>query len=158
MTSTMRFDKWENSLGQPYGTVLQVVQGSTSTESVTTSTSFVDTGLTATITPKSASSKILVLTSQLVRPVDNSQDQAYSQFRLLRGTTGILDLKYGGNATRGAGSAAAFSSNNAMTILDSPETTSATTYKVQHRLVAGLRSEAQFENHKANITLLEIAQ
>lgn len=67
MTSTMRFDKWENSLGQPYGAVLQVVHakaaGPVSNASgyfSTTSTSRVSTGLTVSITPKFANSKLLV--------------------------------------------------------------------------------------------------
>lgn len=67
MTSTMRFDKWENSLGQPYGAVLQVVHAkvaapvsSAAGYFSTTSTSRVSTGLTASITPKFANSKLLV--------------------------------------------------------------------------------------------------
>jgi hypothetical protein len=48
----------------PSGSVLQVVQGNTSTEVNTSGTSYVDTGLSASITPSSASSKILVLVSQ----------------------------------------------------------------------------------------------
>ena len=45
------------------GTILQVVQGTTTTETSTSSTSFVDTTLTASITPTSASSKILAVVS-----------------------------------------------------------------------------------------------
>ena len=53
MTSTMRFDKWENSLGQPYGTVLQVVQGVKTDVFTANSSSFIDvTGLSASITPR----------------------------------------------------------------------------------------------------------
>lgn len=70
MTSTMRFDKWENSLGQPYGTVLQAVQylapgkvdSSKTTLLVTTSTSF-STLMTRSIVTKQANSAILVLTN-----------------------------------------------------------------------------------------------
>jgi hypothetical protein len=64
MTSTMRFDKWENSLGQPYGTVLQVVQ--VVDTSITTfsggagSSFFAYNGLNHTITPKGTNSKFLV--------------------------------------------------------------------------------------------------
>jgi hypothetical protein len=61
MTSTMRFDKWENSLGQPYGTVLQVVQGVLSDPVViTTANAWTAIGLSATITPKINTSKILI--------------------------------------------------------------------------------------------------
>ena len=61
MTSTMRFDKWQNSLGQAYGTVLQVVQGVLSDPVViTTANAWTATGLSASITPKFSNSKILV--------------------------------------------------------------------------------------------------
>jgi hypothetical protein len=61
MTSTMRFDKWENSLGQPYGTVLQVVSVTKTDVFSTSSTTYTDiTGLSVSITPKSASSKLLI--------------------------------------------------------------------------------------------------
>jgi hypothetical protein len=64
MTSTMRFDKWENSLGQPYGTVLQTIQ----TVDATTTAFSTDAGgtflaynkLNTTVTPKLNNSKFLV--------------------------------------------------------------------------------------------------
>ena len=57
----MRFDKWENSLGQPYGAVLQVVQAVKSDVFSTTSTSYVNvTGLSVAITPRFSNSRILV--------------------------------------------------------------------------------------------------
>ena len=64
MTSTMRFNRWENTLGQPYGTVLQVVQvvdtNITTISGGTTSTFFAYNGLNNTVTPKAANSKFLV--------------------------------------------------------------------------------------------------
>jgi hypothetical protein len=63
MTSTMRFDKWENTLGQAYGTILQVV----TTEKKDTFATSVGAlwgdvpGLSVTITPRFANSKMLVL-------------------------------------------------------------------------------------------------
>ena len=47
--------------GMPAGSVLQVIVGTLSSSTTTTSTSLVDTGLTASITPSSSSNKILVL-------------------------------------------------------------------------------------------------
>ena len=46
------------------GKVLQVVMGNTTTSAYTNTNTFIDTNLTATITPTSASSKVLVLVSQ----------------------------------------------------------------------------------------------
>ena len=48
------------------GKVLQVVNATYSTDTSTTSTSYVDTGLTATITPLFSTSKVLVLISQKI--------------------------------------------------------------------------------------------
>ena len=48
----------------PTGSVLQVVQGTTLTDTTITSTSYTDTTLTASITPTSSSSKILVIVTQ----------------------------------------------------------------------------------------------
>lgn len=68
MTSTMRFDQWQNSLGQSYGTILQVkyakAAGPTSSNAgyfSTTSTSPVSTGFSVSITPKFATSQLLVM-------------------------------------------------------------------------------------------------
>jgi len=64
MTSTMRFDKWENSLGQPYGTLLQVVQTvHANVATISTggdSTFFAYNNLNTTVTPKLQDSKFLV--------------------------------------------------------------------------------------------------
>lgn len=61
MASVMRFDQWQNTLGQPYGTILQVVQGVLSDPvTFTTANAWTAVGLSASITPKFANSKILV--------------------------------------------------------------------------------------------------
>jgi len=120
------------------GTVLQVVQselGSTVTKTPGVDTT-VDSGLSATITPSSTSSKILVQYSIYL-----GQTSGYNAWtRIVRGSTEI------GNATaegtnRPAGNAAvtAYSGGNdtfhimyaGNSFLDSPNTTSATTYKIQ---------------------------
>ncbi len=58
MASTMRFDKWENTLGQPYGTVLQVIQVFNGTNTVYGSGNYAV--MTASVTPKMANSKIYI--------------------------------------------------------------------------------------------------
>ena len=88
MTSTMRFDKWENSLGQPYGSVLQVVQGVLSTPvTFTSSGSWVSVGINATITPKFIESKILVELNVCVG--SNGSTSYDSGFGLFRNGTQI---------------------------------------------------------------------
>ena len=110
------------------GTVLQVVQGSTSTQTSTSSATFSDTGLTATITPTSATSKILVIVNQ-VSVAKTVGSGNYIQLRLLRNLTTISYIESLGAYTAAAGSN--YIGSLGTNYLDSPATTSATTYKTQ---------------------------
>lgn len=135
------------------GAVLQVVAGSTSTTVTTTSGTYIDTGLTATITPKSASSKILVFVTQSGVSKDGNTGV---NLRLFRASTQI------GNAT--AGYTDTTTSNTAgdlsLTVLDSPSTTASVTYKTQF---AGLGSPfsgtayVQRDSVLSTIILMEVA-
>ena len=75
------------------GKIAQVVTGTTTTSvSVSGNDTYVDTGLTASITPSATSSKVLVLVSQAIflSSNDGSNEQT-SNLKLLRGSTNILD-------------------------------------------------------------------
>ena len=137
----------------PAGSVLQVVNGTYSTQSSTASTSLVDTGLTATITPRSASSKILVFVSQtgLYKQTTNSS----ITLSLLRGASVIAPIELEITVTGNTASSSAASST---TYLDSPATTSATTYKTQI-LSRGAAGTVYWNltNCMSTITLMEIA-
>jgi len=108
------------------GSVIQVVNATYSTQGSTSSGAFVDTSLTATITPSSASNKILVFVSQtgLYKAGSNS----YIILRLVRGATSIVEIEKEIVTTASTGTSTAATST---TYLDSPATTSATTYKTQ---------------------------
>ena len=121
------------------GGIIQVVQATQTSKVTTTGTSYVDTGLSASITPSSNSSKILVIVTQRFF-IERSTDQARGGLRLLRGSTAILQGP--GNASGSEPSGEGFSSANGpgaiqvagaynCSFLDSPSTTSATTYKTQ---------------------------
>ena len=69
------------------GKILQVIQGSTSSEVTTSSTTYVDTGLSQAITT-TGSNKVLVIINQQFRVYRNSS-QALGGFRLMRGSTAI---------------------------------------------------------------------
>ena len=119
---------------QPTGSILQIVQSVKTSVFRTSSLSWVDiTGMTATITPQSASNKIMV-SGNFVLGTTNG---GYFQFRILRGSTAIDIGAADGNKTQATYSSFAndFGSqyNFAYTpmYLDSPNTTSATTYKCQ---------------------------
>jgi hypothetical protein len=110
------------------------VKSATKTDTFTTSsTSFTDvTGLSVNITPTSASNLVLItgfITGQGTSGTNNLF------FRLMRGSTAIAIGDTAGSRVRATGQLSAFSVANALggpfTFLDSPATTSATTYKVQ---------------------------
>jgi len=121
----------------PTGSILQVVQTQKTDTFSTTSTTYVDiTGLSASITPSSSSSKILV--SVTIGNISN-QDAGYAI--LLRDSTQILDAATGGTSVFAGGYGGGGSDGESYfgvvpktnTLLDSPNTTSSVTYKIQAR-------------------------
>ena len=136
--------------------VLQVVTGTTSVQATSSSISYADTGLTATITPQSSTSKILVLVTQVsCYRSAGSTDNAIN-LRLMRGATEIQKIA---NNQGYSGTAIIQQFTISGTYLDSPATTSATTYKTQFaNLVAAAEVGVQIGNvGPSTITLLEIS-
>jgi hypothetical protein len=119
--------KWATPSGG--GKVLQVINAVTTTEIGNSTNVFADvTGLTATITPTLNTSKILVLVSANGLYKSNGNADNAVQLRLVRGSTTIVQMA----GTQSWANAANFNTTAASTgYLDSPATTSATTYKVQ---------------------------
>ena len=109
--------------------ILQVVSGSTSTQASSSVATFADTGLTATITPSSATSKVLVVVSQngCVKTSGNLNNAM--NLKLLRGATDIQSFGIDVGYTNSASSL--YMGCVSTQFLDSPATTSATTYKTQ---------------------------
>jgi hypothetical protein len=137
----------------PAGSVLQVVYGSTTTEVSTASTSaYVDTGITATITPSSTSSKILVTWSIQAY---NSGYNASHKTMLVKDSTQLRAFDFNMYASDQTVMAVASYQH-----LDSPSTTSATTYKLQVKVNSGtLYCQYDDANNDgvSTITLMEIA-
>jgi len=138
------------------GTVLQVVNATYATYGSTTSTSYADTGLTASITPTSASNKILVIVS--LSGVGKSGFNTNAKYQLVRGATAILGIDNGTGFTNTTGYGMCSATAN---YLDSPATTSATTYKVQYGIdTSGGTAYINFSQNAvttSTITLMEIA-
>ena len=117
------------TVGPTVSKILQVVSGSTSTQASSSVATFADTGLTATITPTLATSKVLVVVSQngCVKTSGNLNNAM--NLKLLRGATDIQtfgsDVGYTNSAT------SLYIGCVSTQFLDSPATTSATTYKTQ---------------------------
>ncbi len=127
--------KWAAPAGG--GKVLQVVMGTTSTSTTIASATYTDTTLTATITPSATTSKILCFVSQnFINFKASSAMTGGSSIKLLRGATDIVvrgdkevDLRYDIRAVANGIQYLGLVTNIAY--LDSPSTTSATTYKTQ---------------------------
>ena len=152
------------ALGGKLGQVVSTIKTDTFTSS---SVSFTDiTGLSVSITPSSATSKVLV-----VAFVSGSSEVglANMNLRLLRASTAIAVGDAAGvriQATASINSSDASTQNaSTMQFLDSPATTSATTYKVQGQTNANSfyinRSDSDTDNLYVNrtvstITVMEI--
>ena len=141
------------------GKVLQVVSATYATETSTTSASFQDTNLTASITPSSASNKVLVLVSQTFYATRNS-DECGGHSQLLRGATQLAEhgprLAY---VRQTGGSLTEAGTVDNYLYLDSPNTTSSTTYKTQMRVKNAADSStirSSNDNNLSSIILLEI--
>ena len=110
------------------GKVLQVVSTTYSTQATSSSGTYADTGVSLSITPSLASSKVLVLHTNNWEKDSGSGDNAI-RYNLLRGATQIWEsylIGYQSSAGRLIGT---FS----LQYLDSPSTTSSTTYKTQFK-------------------------
>ena len=136
------------------GAVLQVVNASYNGAVTSTSTSYADTGLTATITPTSITSKILVIVDQAGCEKEAANMQL--MLKLQRGSTDLVVFEaYGGAATSSV-SMINFGTCSC-NLLDSPATTSPVTYKTQYACSAAGRVYVQQAGGSSTITLMEIA-
>lgn len=153
---------WATPAAGGGGKVLQVVQATYATSTATNSTSFTDTGLSATITPSSSSSKILVLITQPFNmQVINAGTNVGMGYQLVRGATAVLTQPVNSVAYYDYANTNYIVNRAVMSLnyLDSPATTSATTYKTQGRLndTASSRTLAyQPESSNSTMLLLEI--
>ena len=115
------------------GGIIQVVQTVKTDTFSKQSTAFVDlTGLSATITPSSSSNKILV-EARIYMSMGTSSGSTTAIFNFVRGSTNIAQPAGSNshNATMHSWNNVAHMAAHGMIFLDSPATTSATTYKIQ---------------------------
>lgn len=141
----------------PAGSVLQVVQSVYAGSSVTTSSATpVTTNFSASITPSSSSSKILVIANPSWSV--NSAGGANG--------TAVMHIYRGGSSryqmycrTYNYDNANGIYQNNAQALiyLDSPATTSSTTYTLFFELAAGNGTSFTSDGGNSSMTLMEIA-
>jgi hypothetical protein len=132
------------------GGILQVVSSTHSTTVTTTSTSYVSTNLTASITPSSTSNRIIVLSTNTIR--NNTAGQSVYG-RLFRGTVAGTAIGAEIDMENSAGAI-----NGSMTLVadDSPNTTSTQTYTYGIKVSGGTGS-AQLGNLTSQMILMEVA-
>ena len=139
------------SVAPGQGKVLQVVNFKTSTEVTTSSTSFSDTGLTASITPSSTSSKILISVHEnSPTKLDNSD----MDITLFRGTTQLSRIT--GFTLYTGTSMELYGQTVSTSYLDTPSTTSSTTYKTRFKRPDGSGTVRLRYPGESTITLMEI--
>ena len=147
--------KWAASAGG--GKILQVVYGSYSTDTTINSTTYTDTGLSLSITPSATTSKILAF-AQTNFYVDVASGNPGARIRLVRGSTSVFELSANANNVAlivGASGSRGGIFQIPLHYLDSPSTTSSTTYKIQARN-DGINTTFQWNNGVANIILMEV--
>ena len=164
------------------GKILQVVTAELTSQASVTGTTHVDTGITASITPTSASSKIFVEYNLNVwfQRTGAGNYQTDGSIQVLRGSTIILPPYSYGNSPQSTGSGYGhgdyhFSSGeggvelgtsvrfrHGYKLIDSPNTTSSTTYKLQFAIGYGgtfyiNKTDSASQTPKSNIILMEVA-
>ena len=137
------------------GGVIQIIENSTTTQANSTSQTFADTGLTATITPQSTSSKIAIFISQNVHKTYQHTDQI--QVNIMRDSTQLV--LWATELMHDNGALAHFNGYGSQSFLDSPSTTSPVTYKTQfrRRLSTSAQVSVQYASGRSSIMLMEIS-
>jgi len=147
---------WVAAGGGGGGKVLQVVSATTTTSTTIATGTFTDTTLTASITPTLNTSKVLVLVSQRYQVAGG--DDAGINWRLLRGATVIGTTSGTGSQYQYIRAQGVPSFNSYLyanhSFLDSPATTSATTYKTQGSTASSV--VFQSDTGLSSIILMEI--
>ena len=141
------------------GSALQTVTATQGSDATNSTNSWTDTGLTASITPTSSNSKVLVLVTHIAQVARTVSDNWLGGIKLLRGST---EIGCGDSYTIGqTHSSHDFAGSNGATYwwwtsheLDSPSTTSSTTYKTQSRADS---DGSVVTVSESRITLVEIA-
>jgi len=150
---TLDIDAWT----PPAGTVLQVVQDSSTTTFTQASSNYAANGLSATITPSSTSNKILILVSGAMYMQNANHHVIATVFR--GGVSSGTDLNtassnYGMSEVYSSGGA--IIANASISYLDSPATDVAVTYEVGVKVTNG-GGVFPVNNGLCSITLMEIA-
>ena len=151
--SSSTFWRGDGTWAASGGKVVQIIAATYATSTTSSSATYADTGLTATITPTSSSNKVLVLVQQNgIFKQTGDTDVGIKLFRdAVELALIVADAAYtastASNDVGGAG----------LGYLDSPATTSATVYKTQFNSGAGVATAAvQQGSSTSSLLLMEV--
>ena len=168
--STLKFNKWQSIDGVTRNAVLQVVSDTISTQATTTSATWTDSPITLSITPTSATSKILVMVTVYCRAFKASSNYSGLGLRINRGSTTIFNPNYtdaSGNRTYIVQKSSSTQSNDFLPLhlscIDSPASNEELTYTVQFNSFVSSSvsinlTGSGYPDCESTITLMEIAQ
>tara|TARA_Y200000002_G_scaffold153613_1_gene126984 strand:- start:625 stop:1170 length:546 start_codon:yes stop_codon:yes gene_type:complete len=159
------------SSGLTTGKIVQIVNATSTTYQSTNSQSWSDTNLSASITPSATSNTIYILINHPFRIHRSGEYDTHAGIQLLRGSTVIQETRErsgGGKSEMIMGvavgaSSAYYAAHHCIQFLDSPSTTSSTTYKTQYAVDHGSvlhLNQPDTDSSKtpmAVMTLMEIA-
>ena len=136
------------------GKILQVVSSGTTTDTASSSTTYANTNLSLAITPSATSSKIIVIVNQ-VALLKNSSDNG-GKIQLMRDST-VLNM-FENDFGRDGGTGLNIVGGTGTSYLDSPNTTSAVTYKTQFACSVSSSASVgvQHNGARSSITLMEV--
>jgi hypothetical protein len=138
----------------PTGSVLQVVGATTVVGASTTGGTYVASNLAATITPTSATSKIFILATFWQSASASASTCVTTIFRNSTDLAAAYSFGMGAQYLTNSGG----ETNGALSFLDSPATTSATTYTIYFRRADSAGTVYVGNNQRiSSITLMEIA-
>ena len=148
------------NLKLPAGYVIQTVNAENDVSTSTSSTSFVATNIAATITPKFATSKILVICQCALRQTTGTNNGSSVRAQIHRGTTAIgKRTEMGTREIAGTNNTDYVQGTFILQVLDNPNTTSATTYTIYiDCLNSAVSANVNHNTSGSTMTLMEIAQ
>jgi hypothetical protein len=136
------------------GNILQVVFASTTTEVTNSTNTYSDTGCTVSITPSATSSRVMLIVNHNGWNKSSADVTNFIETQLLRGATQIMFV---GNGSRTTDQTLDLTISNTLMYVDSPSTTSATTYKTQFRNYRnGAQVGINYGGSRSTIVALEI--
>jgi hypothetical protein len=144
-----------------FGKIGQIVQATLTTVTTSTSTSFATTNFSASITPTSTSSKILIQCSIHVNILNATNDYAEGEYKIYRNGSSLdsTGRRIGGYAPLGnGGSSVRYTVYPSFTLLDSPASTSSVTYELYFRTVNNSNENNKLSDgsRPSSITLMEV--